>query len=116
MSKAPKPPKPVDGPTACRAFGLAVRLLRGKLAMSQEEFAFRCGIQRAHMNTIEMGRCNLTLEIMMRLLPVLGVSFGKLADTVDGFLSVTYPRKASVRKPSKKKALDIDAASLSAYR
>lgn len=54
--------------------------------MSQEEFAFQCCIERAHMNTIEMGRCNLSLEIMMRMLPVLGVTFGELAQAVDQYL------------------------------
>jgi len=66
--------------------------LRGEIGMSQEEFAFQCGIERAHMNTIEMGRCNLSLEIMMRLLPVLGVSFGDLGRAVDQFLPVKYRR------------------------
>lgn len=86
MMKATKPPRPINGAVACRAFGKAVRGLREGAGMSQEEFAFQCCIERAHMNTIEMGRCNLSLEIMMRMLPVLGVTFGELAQAVDQYL------------------------------
>ena len=93
MTKAIKSRKPVDGPTACRAFGKAVRALRNNTGLSQEEFAFQCGIERAHMNTIEMGRCNLSLEIMMRLLPTLVVTFGELAAMVDRFLPAKHRQR-----------------------
>lgn len=92
MTKAFRPRKPVDGPTACRAFGNALRYLRGNVGISQEEYAFQCAIERAHMNTIEMGRCNLSLETMMKLLPPLGVSFAEFARAVDDFLPSKHRR------------------------
>jgi transcriptional regulator with XRE-family HTH domain len=86
MPTSVKHRKPVNRARACRAFGAAVRALRVKQGIPQEEYAYRCGVERAHMSMIETGRCNLSLETMMRLLPPLGASFAELAQAFEAFL------------------------------
>jgi len=54
--------------------GQKIRKLRTAKGWSQEEFADRCGIQRAHMSLIERGKQNLTLATLESLCQVLGIS------------------------------------------
>ena len=83
MVNLPKTRKPPDRAAACRAFGVALRTLRERKGLAQEDFAYLCGVERAHMSLMENGRCNATLETMMKLLPTLGVSFTEFASEFD---------------------------------
>ena len=57
--------------------GQKIRRLRKEKGWSQEEFADKCGIQRAHMSLIERGRQNLTLATLENICRNLGVTMSE---------------------------------------
>lgn len=54
--------------------GQKIRKLRKEKGWSQEAFADKCGIQRAHMSLIELGKQNLTLATLESICKTLGIS------------------------------------------
>jgi len=54
--------------------GQKIRELREEKGWSQEEFADKCGLGRAHMSLIERGKQNLTLSTLQTVCSVLGIS------------------------------------------
>lgn len=66
------------------SFGDRVRALRLKQGLSQEDFAFKCGIDRTYISGIERGRRNPSLRSVERIAKTLRVSLGKLFDSVEG--------------------------------
>lgn len=57
--------------------GQKIRKLRKEKGWSQEAFADKCGIQRAHMSLIERGRQNLTLATLETICQNLGVTMSE---------------------------------------
>jgi transcriptional regulator with XRE-family HTH domain len=57
-----------------KAFGQEVRHWRGKLQLSQEELASRCGFHRTYIGQIERGERNPSLLNILTLCRTLGVS------------------------------------------
>ncbi len=55
------------------AIGGRVRALRVALGLSQEELAFRAGVDRTYMSKIERGIGNPTIRTLMRVSETLGV-------------------------------------------
>lgn len=55
-------------------FGRAVADLRKKLGLTQDELAFRSGIHRAYIGTIERGEKSPTLDTIKKLANGLGVT------------------------------------------
>ena len=55
-------------------FGRAVTDLRKKLGLTQDELAFRSGIHRAYIGTIERGEKSPTLDTIKKLANGLGVT------------------------------------------
>ena len=49
------------------AFGEAVRRERQLRSESQEELAFRCGLHRTYIGSLERGERNVSLENIVRL-------------------------------------------------
>jgi DNA-binding XRE family transcriptional regulator len=62
--------------------GQKIRKLRDEKGWSQEEFADKCGIGRAHMSLIERGQQNLTLATLHTICKVLGASMSGILDGV----------------------------------
>jgi transcriptional regulator with XRE-family HTH domain len=58
--------------------GQKIRQLRKQKGWSQEEFADKCGLGRAHMSLIERGQQNLTLATLESLCKVLGISMSAI--------------------------------------
>lgn len=58
--------------------GQKIRRLRKEKGWSQEEFADKCGVGRAHMSLIERGKQNLTLATLHTLCNVLGTSMAAI--------------------------------------
>jgi transcriptional regulator with XRE-family HTH domain len=58
--------------------GRKIRELRKKHGWSQEEFADKCRIGRAHMSLIERGQQNLTLATLLTICQELGISMSAL--------------------------------------
>jgi transcriptional regulator with XRE-family HTH domain len=59
-------------------FGRTVRKLRHKLAVSQEEFADRCGLDRTYIGGIERGERNVSLANIEKLAKALHISLSEL--------------------------------------
>ena len=59
-------------------FGKTVRLRRGKLGVSQEEFADMCGLDRTYIGGIERGERNLSLVNIERIARTLRISLSEL--------------------------------------
>jgi len=62
----------------CVAFGAAVRRLRARLDLSQEQFADRVKIHRTYIGGIERGERNPTLTMIARIAAGLDVSASQL--------------------------------------
>jgi len=59
-------------------FGKALRQRRGKLGMSQEEFADFCGLDRTYIGGIERGERNVSLLNIEKLAKALQISLSEL--------------------------------------
>jgi transcriptional regulator with XRE-family HTH domain len=57
---------------------LAFRQLRERAEISQEELAFRAGLDRTYISGIERGRRNPSLKSMQRLAAVLNLSLDEV--------------------------------------
>ena len=62
------------------AFGKRVSELRKKLGMTQEEFAFACGINRTYIGEIERGEKNVSLDYITKIAKGLSISLKELFD------------------------------------
>lgn len=60
------------------AFGKRVAELRRKLGYSQEQFAFKCNVDRTYIGTIERGEKSPTLNTIDKIASALGVSKSEL--------------------------------------
>jgi len=56
-------------------FGQRVKTLRKGLNISQEELAFRAGIDRTYITGIENGKRNVSLEIICKVIKGLDTTF-----------------------------------------
>lgn len=63
---------------AQQAIGQRVRRLRLKKGFTQEEFADRCAIDRAHMSRIERGETNLAFSTLYTLTYFLDITIYEL--------------------------------------
>ena len=61
-----------------RQFGKAVKELRLKKAMSQQQLADACGLDISYVGQVERGQRNPTLGVMQELASVLGVKMSEL--------------------------------------
>ena len=69
-----------------RAFGLAVNHFRTKRGISQEALALAAGVNRTHMNVLETGRSNPSLDTMLKVCAALDISFVELAREIEKHL------------------------------
>jgi transcriptional regulator with XRE-family HTH domain len=66
-------------------FGLAIKYLRLKQSLTQEELAHRATLHRTYLTDIERGTRNPSIEVIEKLADGLGISLAdlfRLADTV----------------------------------
>ena len=61
-------------------FGNRVRALRHAKGLSQEAFAWECGLDRTYISGIERGRRNAALKNITVIAKKLGVSLSKLME------------------------------------
>lgn len=62
------------------AFGEAVRAIRREQSISQEELAYRSGVDRSYMSSIERGEQNVGLMSVARIAQTLGVPIAQLME------------------------------------
>lgn len=58
--------------------GQKIKQLRSELGLTQEELAFKVGIDRSYMGFLERGERNPTLSTLVKIAKVLKVSSGEL--------------------------------------
>jgi transcriptional regulator with XRE-family HTH domain len=73
----------MEGSRARTALGRAVRVYRGRLAISQEELGFRCALHRTYIGGIERGERNPTYEKLLQLADGLDVAAWELLRRAD---------------------------------
>jgi transcriptional regulator with XRE-family HTH domain len=61
-------------------FGERVRQLRRERGWSQEDFAFKCGLDRTYVGGIERGERNVALRNIARMAAALDVTVSHLLD------------------------------------
>lgn len=54
------------------ALGARIRATRTSTGLSQEEFAYRAGVDRSYVGKIERGEVNITVDKLYKLAQVLG--------------------------------------------
>jgi len=75
-----------DGEDPDRCFGRTVARLRRERGLSQEELAFRSGINRSYMGVIERGEKSPSLDTAAKVATGLGMSIGDLFSACTGNL------------------------------
>ena len=78
------------------AFGLAVRRLRVKNALSQEKLAELAGIHRTYIGDVERGTRNIALINMTRIAKALGTSLSRLIAEMEDDLDGGNQRKSQM--------------------
>lgn len=62
------------------AFGKRVAELRKNAGYSQEQFAFKCKVDRTYMGTLERGEKSPTLNTIVKISNALGITKSQLFD------------------------------------
>ncbi len=82
--------KPIDGSRSpSHALSAAVRELRYREEISQEDLGFRSGLHRNYIGALERGEINPTFRTLLRLAADLGVEFSQLIDRYHRRLTTT---------------------------
>lgn len=63
-------------------YGKAVRKIRKKQKISQEEFADKCGLHRTYISDVELGKRNVSLENIERIANALGMTLSEFFNNV----------------------------------
>ena len=85
--------------------GNRIRELRKARAFTQEQVAERLEISRQRYARIENGTNNITLEILIKLAEILGVSVGDITKVLDETPAVAY--RAGTDETSSEKIFDM---------
>lgn len=64
--------------TTHKKLGQNIKRLRARLKMTQEELAFRVGVDRSYMGFVERGERNPTLAVLDKIAKTLKVSLSEL--------------------------------------
>lgn len=57
--------------------GNRIKELRGKLGISQEELGFRSGVHRTYIASLEVGKRNISIVTLEKIVNALEVSFSE---------------------------------------
>ena len=57
--------------------GNRIKELRGKLGISQEELGFRSGVHRTYIASLEVGKRNISVATLEKIVNALEVSFSE---------------------------------------
>ena len=64
----------------CSVIGTNIRKQRAASGLSQEELAFRAGIDRSYLSEIENGYKNLSVNILDQIVGALNLEIGEMFD------------------------------------
>ena len=62
------------------SFGKRVAELRKKTGLSQEQFAYKCGVDRTYIGIIERGEKSATLNTIAKIADAFGITKSELFD------------------------------------
>jgi transcriptional regulator with XRE-family HTH domain len=62
----------------CSVIGTNIRKLRTANGWSQEELAFRAGIDRSYLSEVENGHKNLSVNVLDQIAAALGMDIGEM--------------------------------------
>ena len=57
--------------------GNRIKELRGKIGISQEELGFRSGVHRTYIASLEVGKRNVSIATLEKIVKALEVSFSE---------------------------------------
>ena len=60
--------------------GQRIKELRIKQNLSQEEFAFKCGLDRTYITSLEKGKRNISLENLEKIAKAFNMTLSKFFD------------------------------------
>lgn len=60
--------------------GQRIKELRTKLGLSQEEFAFRCELDRTYITSLERGKRNISLENLEKIAKAFNMTLSEFFD------------------------------------
>ena len=60
--------------------GMRIKALRSKLGISQEELGFRSGVHRTYIASLEVGKRNISIATLEKIVNALEVSFSEFFD------------------------------------
>jgi len=60
--------------------GIRIKAIRTEMKLTQEELAFRCGVDAAQIGYIERGQRSATLETFEKIAHGLGITLSELTD------------------------------------
>lgn len=93
--------RPSRNPLLIRAFSAVLKARRLELALTQEDLAGRCDIDRPFVTHMEAGSKHPTLSVFWRLAAGLELSASDLAARIDSAL-MRVPSSVSAARPTKK--------------
>jgi|SRR5579859_5196108 len=71
--------------SAIGGFGTALKQWRAKAGISQEELAFRAGLHRTYVSSVERGARNVSLQTIARLARALNISLAEMFEPLGQF-------------------------------
>ena len=69
-----------EDPPLLGRFGQRVKRLRTALGLSQEQFAYKCGLDRTYISSIERGKRNVSLENLKTIATALDIPLSQLLE------------------------------------
>lgn len=60
--------------------GNRIKELRNKLGISQEELGFRSGVHRTYIASLEVGKRNISISTLEKIVTALNVTFSEFFD------------------------------------
>jgi transcriptional regulator with XRE-family HTH domain len=91
---------PIQSP-AHAAFGRAVRELRARRGMSQEQLAIAADIHRNYVGAIERGEINVTFKNLLKLRDGLGIELTELILVYERQASEPVSHRRRRRRPAR---------------
>ncbi len=85
-----------------KMIGNKIRLMRVSKGLSQQSLAKEIGITQAHFSNIENGRCNATIDVLLRLHDSLQTPMAAFFEEIDEQDSM------SLAKQNKSSGIDVD--------
>jgi transcriptional regulator with XRE-family HTH domain len=75
--------KSADAPEPLRRIGLALRVLRKRKGLTQQELASGANLDRSYVGGVERGERNFSVLALARILNAMGVTWVELAAVID---------------------------------